>query len=446
MAKIHSRILKNTTQPRADPNHMRQEPKLLDVSITILSLTGFRAAESKNRQSMAKVLEQMRSDSDGILTHETKMVASFENGAKADTSKGVPMTHIPSLSFQLPRPFSHKSIFSDIVSWPEQAAENFWPEQAKQFKDMSSFQFQRKFVPEGGTNRLEPQVCPIQISASRNGKMYKLGVASVFVNGEERGESSITVSVAIDERMFNGSKQQQLDELNVPMVSLKGETMKCSLDRNASIRILVRVSDPNSTDFTQPVEHFTEDPVSSAVRIEYHPGQAVDERTKEVVTYDMFSGDNLARDRSKEEEKTLRSASTDTDSQRSDDEDEDWSLYSAGNSSIRKLKDQLRNGGFLFPSAAKQKLRSPTSLDDTATASLDDTTTSSSSTTASSLSEMVSSLRKSFPHSKSRIWANRLFACGVSVCGCRNNDDDELLSVVDENSILTDNYSLQSRE
>jgi hypothetical protein len=374
LAKIHSKILNNgagnTMPPRPEAYRIRQEPKLLDVTITILSLTGFRAAESKNKMSMAKILEQMQSaDGDGNMTAATNLVASFENGAKTENSNGIPMTHIPSLSFQLPSPFNHKSTFSDIVSWPEHAAESFWPEQAKEFTNMSSFQFQRKFVPEGGTSRLEPQVCPIQISVARNGNMYKLGVASVFLNGEERGESSIIVPVTMDERMFNGSTEQLNEPLG--MVSLKGDTMKCCLDRNSSIRVLVKVSDPNSTNFSKPVEHFI-DPVLSAESNEYDPGQAVVEGEKEAVTYDMFSGASLSRNRSKET--SLRSASTDYSSAFSsvsgshpystDDEDEDWSLFSASSSSIAKLKDQLRKGDFLLPYAAKQKkLMRPTSLD-----------------------------------------------------------------------------------
>lgn len=440
LTKIHSRILKNgagnTMPPRPESYRLRQEPKQLNVTITMLSLTGFRAAESKNRISMAKILEQMRStDGGGDMSAATNLVASFENGAnKTETSNGIPMTHIPSLSFQLPSPFSHKSTFSDIVSWPEHAAESFWPEQAKEFTNMSSFQFQRKFVPESGTSRLQPQVCPIQISVSRHGQMYKLGVASVFVNGEERGESSIIVPVAIDERMLNGSKQQ-LDEV-IPMVSLKGDTMKCSLDRNCSIRVLVKVSDPNATDFTKPVTHFI-DPVLSAGSDEYDACQAEEEGEKDTVTYAMFSGDVFSRGRSTET--SLRSASTDNSSAFSsvldshpystDDEDEDWSLFSASNTSIAFLKDQLRKGGVLLPSVAKQKLMSPTSLDDTTVSS------SSSTSTSSSVSELLSSVQESFAP-KARNWANRLLACGVPVCGCRDNTDDELLSTVDENSIL----------
>ena len=410
---------------------MQREPKLLDVTITILSLTGFRAVENKDRMSMA-------ADGNEIITNnEVKLVASFENGARAEPGKGIPMTHIPSLSFQLPGSFNHSSTFSDIVTWPEQAAGCFWPEQAREFSNMSSFQFQREFVSEGGTGRLKPQVCPIQISVSRNGNMYKLGVASVLVNGEERGESSTIIPIAIYERMFSGS-DQQLDEPLIPMVSLKGDTMKCSLEKSSSIRVLVKVSDPKSTDFTKPVSHFIEDPISSE-------GQAAKEVKNEK---DVFSGATLSVVKSKE--MSIRSATTADSSDVSsaleshpystDGEYDDWSLDSAGNTGIaKKLKDQLRSGGWL---------RSPSSLDDSASASLSDTTISSSSSTtiASSISEMISSVRKSFPHSKARSLADRL-ACGVPLCGCKSGNNDTLLSAVDENSILMDtSYSLKHRE
>ena len=180
LAAVQSRILRDAgLPPRPDSTFLVQrEPKLLDVTITILSLTGFRAAENRDRMNIV-------ADGDELMTNTAvKLVASFENGAKAESGKGIPMTHIPSLSFQLPGSFNHDSTFSDIVTWPEQAAECFWPEQAKEFAKSSSFQFRREFVSEGGTGRLKPQVCPIQISVSRNGNMYKLGVASVLVNGE----------------------------------------------------------------------------------------------------------------------------------------------------------------------------------------------------------------------------------------------------------------------
>jgi len=60
---------------------------------------------------------------------------------------------------------------------------------------------------------------------------------------------------------------------------------------------------------------------------------------------------------------------------------------------------------------------------------------------------MVSSIRNSFPDSKSKAksWVNR-FACGVHLCGCKDNEGDLLLSAVDENSVLIDTYSLKHRE
>lgn len=429
LAAVQSRILRDAgLPPRPDSTFLVQrEPKLLDVTITILSLTGFRAAENRDRMNIV-------ADGDDLMTNTAvKLVASFENGAKAESGKGIPMTHIPSLSFQLPGSFNHDSTFSDIVTWPEQAAECFWPEQAKEFAKSSSFQFRREFVSEGGTGRLKPQVCPIQISVSRNGNMYKLGFASVLVNGEERGESSTIIPITLDERMFSGSEQQP-DELMVPMVSLKGDTMKCSLDRNSSIRVLIKVSDPKSTDFTKPVSHFIEDS---------DEGQAVKEVEKEMVSGAISSvvqSKEISIKSATTADSSDLSSAVDSHPYSTDGEYDDWSLQSDGNKGIaKKLRDQLRSGGWL---------RSPSSLDDdSASASLDDTTISSSSSTtiASSISEMVSSVRKSFPHSKARGFANRL-ACGVPLCGCKNGNDDTLLSSVDENSVLMDTYSLKHRE
>lgn len=473
LASIHSRILNEVGQPIQPPPRQQAEPKLLDVSITILSLSGFRATEAKNRKSMAKVLEQIRStgsDNDMNAVDPAKMVASFAiDGAETTHgSKRTPMKHLPSLSFQLPSPFNANSTFSDIVSWPEHAAHSFWKEQAQEFANMSSFQFQRKFLPEVGTSRFQPHVCPIQISVARNGNLYKLGVASVFVNGEEMGESSTVVPIAIDERLFSGSNPQFDEAGSVPMVTLKGDTMKCGLDK-PSIRVVVKVSYPKTrTNINQ----------TSVSEERCCDQTSVKEQKKESTVFGMFSGISISRDRS--EALTTQTASTGNSSTLSSIldsqepysvDEEDLSLYSETNSSIKKLKDELRNGGFLLPSAARQKLMSPSSLDESASASpeggfvdtifsmtrrkdavsVDDTTISSASsnTAANSISEMVSSLKDKFPHSKARRWGNKLFACsGAPICACRDtkNGGSDLLSVVDEESVFTDKYSLNSRD
>lgn len=450
LAALHSRIINEGGHhhlPNAKPG-----PKIMDVNITILSLTGFRATDdTKNKKSMATVLEQIRTDagSNHNITNSAKIVASFDNGSK--TPIGTPMTHIPSLSF----PFSATSTFSDVVSWPERAAESFWPEQAAMFAKLSSFQFQRKFVPEGGTGRFEPHLCPIQISVCRNGKIYKLGVASVFINGEEKGEWSISVPVTIDERMFNGSKHAS-DDLTVPMVTLKGDTMKCSLDRNSSIRVIVKVSDlsdPNNpTNATEPAWSQTNEDLS--LNCESKPiflrlKDEVRNLSPSAGKQSFTSPTSLDYTASLSLEKP-----TDSFSSISATASSTWERvssrnrpsYSESKSNLIRPKDELRNGGFLLPSSDKQKLMSPTSFVETASASLENTTFSSSSrsTTSSSISSgMVSSLKEFYQHSKARSWGNRLFACSVPICSCREKNDD--LSAVDEDSVLTDKYSLQSR-
>lgn len=456
LAKIHSRIVNGGADllpPRPETCRIQQEPKLLDVSITILSLTGFRAAENKDRMNTA-------TDSNKLMSNAVNMVASFENGATAESSNDIPMTHLPSLSFQLPTTsFNRSSTFCDIVSWPEQAAE-------AEFANMSSFQFQREFAPEGETGRLKPQVCPIQISVSRNGNMHKLGVASVLVNGEESGEFSTIIPIASDEEVFNPG----LDELIVPMVPLKGDTMKCSLDRNSSIRVLVKVSDPHKarthpiggtlaggTDFTMPVSHFLEAPVLSAASSDFSAASsecdevqsAIEiEVEKEAVTFDMFYGETLPLTQSKKV--SFGSDTTDASSDytsafdshpsSTDDEFSFWSFNpsDSNNTSIaKKLKDELLNGGWLG---------SPKS--DSASASLDDTTVSSSgSITAGSSISKVDSIRKPSPTSNTdrsstaKGWINR-FACGLQLCGSKHSDDDETLlhSAVVENVVLLDTY------
>ena len=438
LEKIHSRIpndggSENKLPTGQESSQALKEPNMLDVTVTILSLTGFRAATNEDELSLAKGLIQ--ADSNNNMNMTARLVASFEKGANAEASdEVVPMIHKPSVPFHLPSQLSHEGIYDDIVSWPEQT---------KEFTDVSSFQFQRVYAPEDGTNRLEPLVCPIHISVSRNRNMYKLGVASVIVNGAEKGESSITVPITIDEKISNAF-EQQLDEHVKPMMSLKGDTMKCRLDRNSSLRVLVKVKT------CEPIPHSRmKEPFFGASSKTNDPNDPELEEDDDgfVFDSDMIPNVIIQRGRSRD---TLRSdltnyssviSSTPTPVSRQysiDEGEDDCSLYSTDNSRIAKLKQELRFDDWLL---------GPKNVDDSELLSLEDTTVSSSSsfTTGSSISEIVSSVKISYSNSSAKRWVDR-FACGtVPLCGCRESNKDLLLAAVDENSIVAEPYSLKRR-
>ena len=148
-----------------------------------------------------------------------------------------------------------------VICWPEQRRTD-----SGGGRDLSSHKFRCTFVREDtartaigtpgsgcSSDRFEPQPLSIQLAISRNGRMFRLGTAEVLLSGEEDGRSSVNVPVrncnpalAPKSSKFkvslNGGSR---DKVNViPMMKLKGDTIKCGLDPGATLRVLVHVSDP----------------------------------------------------------------------------------------------------------------------------------------------------------------------------------------------------------
>eukprot|EP00571_Detonula_confervacea_P016248 CAMPEP_0172298462 /NCGR_PEP_ID=MMETSP1058-20130122/1109_1 /TAXON_ID=83371 /ORGANISM="Detonula confervacea, Strain CCMP 353" /LENGTH=619 /DNA_ID=CAMNT_0013007737 /DNA_START=28 /DNA_END=1887 /DNA_ORIENTATION=- len=275
-----------------DPSQHQEPPpkKLLNVTITILSMSGVHTKESgkkktsyKPKFTRSKSTSSHAQNEDGVselgsiattanqAQPTTTVVTSFErnipNDKEPDTHKTI-MTHIPSLPLSLPSPPSpscnngkSSATFNNVIYWAEQDDETH--------SKLSSFTFQRYFPREDvhtsyGANstasnssrrdknpRYVPQLCPIQVSISRNGTMYKLGSAHVFVSGEENGQSSMNVPVVNFETAFKAaalvsrkSRSSGSGGTGVNLMRLKGDTLKCGLAERATLRVLIRVSDP----------------------------------------------------------------------------------------------------------------------------------------------------------------------------------------------------------
>ena len=249
---------------KQNQQEQEQSPKkLLNVTVTILSLNGVRAKEtatttnrgrslsrgripSRGRsKSWGRSLSRSRSLSrgqnkdtrgrgrsakiapldDAAEENGTTLVASF--GRISVTKKGVPskkITHISSQPLELPG----ESTFDDVVYWPNES---------------KSFKFQRHFPYEQENMKLSryaPQLCPIQLSISRNGKMYKLGRAEVYLSGEENGQASMNVPVVNVSNSGGGGSG------SVSFRKLKGDTLKCGLAERATLRVLVKVDEPST--------------------------------------------------------------------------------------------------------------------------------------------------------------------------------------------------------
>ena len=264
------------------PEQQQSPKKLLNVTVTILSLNGVRAKEtaksiftkqkpsdktsdlaSPSTTNRGRSLSRRRSPSRGRSKswgrslsrsrslsrgqnkdtrgrgrsakiapfdaaeeeNNTTLVASF--GRISVTKKGGPskkITHISSQPLELP----DESTFDDVVYWPDES---------------KSFKFQRHFPYEQENMKLSryaPQLCPIQLSISRNGKMYKLGRAEVYLSGEENGQASMNVPVVNVSNSGGGGSG------SVSFRKLKGDTLKCGLAERATLRVLVKVDEPST--------------------------------------------------------------------------------------------------------------------------------------------------------------------------------------------------------
>jgi len=264
------------------------QKKALNVSITILSMTGVLVKESTKKNKKKLFSSGHQKDNEDVLSEIsmtyadhaqqqpacTTIVTSFQ---RTEKQKKI-MTHIPSLPLSLPKNSNNNSstTFNQDIHWPTQDSDAH--------SKLSSFTFTRYFKREddetfaagskdlaedtqsGNSTRYAPQLCPIQISISRNGKMFKLGSAHVFISGNEGGLESETgvdgvikdVPVVNFESAFQAATTTRgllmSSSSKVNMMRLKGDTLKCGLAERASVRLLIRVSDPEPLPLTERIQ------------------------------------------------------------------------------------------------------------------------------------------------------------------------------------------------
>ncbi|KAL9187548.1 hypothetical protein ACHAXT_001651 [Thalassiosira profunda] len=217
---------------------------------------------STQTASTSKDTAESKSPSEGP---PTTIVASFSRAVPTREGKSrTVLAHVPSLPLPLlaaDNGSSGGNTLDSVVHWPEPRNTSHGNNTGK---ILSSYQFQHTFQQEertaganafGGidnepSQRYAPQPLDIQVAISRSGRLFKLGTARLFLSGEENGERSRNVPIMNCNPPVpkSGKHSKWLNsggkETVIPMMKLKGDTLKCGLDPNATLRVLVRASEP----------------------------------------------------------------------------------------------------------------------------------------------------------------------------------------------------------
>ncbi len=288
-----------TLPPIVESQEQPRHKKLVNVTVTILSIAGLfiedvgagnpkrgesrsgkfcirnmytnsshvgspprkiKTVESETETESSILTASMSRDTSAEPTNSaTKVVASLSRSTK---NKNV-MVHLSSLPLTAPasniagslakQKKKERDTLSSVVHWPEHPQQD--DALRHKHREPSSYQFQLAFHAEfsTSTSRFVPQSVPIQVSVSRFGRMYKLGTANLLLSGEENGGSSIAVPVTscyrgtVTNNKFKSifsSVTKHGEDKEMRMLALKGDTLKCGLDPNATLRVLVHVSEP----------------------------------------------------------------------------------------------------------------------------------------------------------------------------------------------------------
>lgn len=261
------------------------ESKLMTVTVTVLSLSGIIARDasmnSKLKEKAKNLSSSMRSKpdksgkfKDSVIdadttdatpikncnprsTHPTSIVASFVHDV-SNNQRSSFLTHFPSLPMSLPSSPSNEP-FEEVIHWP--TTQPYGENATHDDGALSTLKFQRHFLLEkdcgdkgadGGflpsaTYRFVPQSCPIELSLSRDGKLVVIGAANILVSGEEVGGSSTNIPVVNPLRSKSPTKRLRKKLTAVPMLRLKGDSFRCGITPEATLRVLVHVEEAMST-------------------------------------------------------------------------------------------------------------------------------------------------------------------------------------------------------
>ena len=214
--------------------------KSMEVSVTVISLDGVVA---KNYQPKSK-LPTKKKKAQKVANTTASVVASFSHYLPNQQVNF--FTHVPSLPIEMTESSAR------VTKWPNTTKDE------KQV--LSTVHLRREFqrvktsnnnnTSSNSKNRFVSQVCPINISISRQGKLINLGKASLFISGEERGDATINVPIfssskgkKSNAKKSNVKKVKGSKKSSTPMMRIKGDSLQFGLKSDAMLRILVSVAD-----------------------------------------------------------------------------------------------------------------------------------------------------------------------------------------------------------
>ncbi len=253
--KEKSNISSNYDAQKFRSSTMKPRSKVMDVSVQVVSVDGILAKESSSKEKIKK--SDVKIFSNGSENEDfATIVASFAHSVA--TGKKSFLTHVPSSPLKLSA--INRVASQHVVYWPTNASDEGG---SSDRQSLSTLQFTRHFevedigsVGENGRetteSRFVPQSCPIHLSISRNGKLVVLGSANVIINGEEKGNSTLTVPIISNLRKSNSpiKKMRRMKgrDDQIQMMKIIGDKFQFGLKSDSTLRVLVRVSGINEVD------------------------------------------------------------------------------------------------------------------------------------------------------------------------------------------------------
>lgn len=209
--------------PKNKPPQTKVEPskKKVNVTVSVISISGVHIQDcSKQKKNFRKKATASRYK-ELENAPSTTIGASF---SRKGEKKGA--CHASSLPVQF---HDTSGTSPDIIHWPED-------------DEPVSYHFQRDWEEQGSltSGKSAPDPCIIHLGIERSGRKFNLGSAKVL--GVKLGEN--VCNIPITNELPTG-KQTKIGKGNkVKMIKLKGESVKCGVDRNAVLRVKVNVSEP----------------------------------------------------------------------------------------------------------------------------------------------------------------------------------------------------------
>ena len=247
------RINNVKTSPTHDSSssHANAHENKLDVTVKVISVDGLTA---KKYEPKSKLTTQ-RKKFDSSIGDTVTIVASFSQILSGKEFQ----THLPSDPIEVETSVIPSHPFSQqLVEWPMDEDDLTLGDN---IIGMSTYQYSREFQPENKRDgktpakRFVPQMCPINISLSRCGKMLSLGKANLVITGEERGLSTVAIPISLHRQNSKVKNMKQLLKggKSIPMVRIEGDTVQFGLNSDAMLRVSVSVGTESRGERVQEV-------------------------------------------------------------------------------------------------------------------------------------------------------------------------------------------------